>query len=199
MNKLTGNKNVDIEIINQLSDEDLTKVCQVNSYIRNLCNDNTLWRRRISLIYKFPYVKILEMYKYLEFENWKEYYLWLTENHDVYHIPLKAYVDILLKSFKNINLIDVTVNIISSTAKFPKWVNKIEYLKELKRYILLNLYDEINPDFHERENNTDYDYLTSALLKALNIMNDFIDNVDVYTAIGKILNTDQIHNIKNNI
>lgn len=206
MNKLTGDKNIDIEIINQLSDRDLSSVCQVNSYVRKLCNDNTLWRKRISLVYKIPPVKMLEIYKYLEFENWKEFYLWLTEGLDLsidsYNniLSLKEYVNILLKGFKNINLIDATLDVVSSVAKFPKWINKVEYIKELKRYILLNLYDEINTGSHpvERENDDDYQYLTGALLKAIRTMEEeFLINTDLFPVMGeKFSNTAQIHNMK---
>jgi hypothetical protein len=62
MSKLTGDKNLDIDIINRLSDTELGTVCKVNKYVRSLCNDNILWRKRIALRYKIPSEESLEMY-----------------------------------------------------------------------------------------------------------------------------------------
>ncbi len=36
---LTGNKDVDRKILNELDDEDLVKACQVNKQVNTLCND----------------------------------------------------------------------------------------------------------------------------------------------------------------
>lgn len=47
MNKLTGNKDVDVLILNQLEDHELGAICQVNKYINSLCNDENFWLNRI--------------------------------------------------------------------------------------------------------------------------------------------------------
>ena len=44
---LTGNKDTDMLILLQLEDHELGPVCQVNSYVRKICNDENFWYRRI--------------------------------------------------------------------------------------------------------------------------------------------------------
>jgi hypothetical protein len=47
----TGIKDVDMSILMRLEDQDLTNICQVNTYLASLCNDN-FYRQRTYL--KFP-------------------------------------------------------------------------------------------------------------------------------------------------
>ena len=48
---MTGVQAVDINILLQLGDVSLTHVCQVDEYVRSLCNSDDLWRRRLELFY----------------------------------------------------------------------------------------------------------------------------------------------------
>lgn len=48
---MTGVPEIDINILLQLDDESLTHVCQVDEYIRTLCNGDDLWRRRLEMNY----------------------------------------------------------------------------------------------------------------------------------------------------
>jgi len=60
---LTGDKNIDSDILNRLSDKDLVNACQVNKKADNVCQDDTFWLNRI--LTKFPYVypDLLQRYK----------------------------------------------------------------------------------------------------------------------------------------
>lgn len=59
---LTGNKNVDLLILNQLEDKDLISVCQTNTIAHTLCQDEGFWLNRI--IVKFGIsLDILKLYK----------------------------------------------------------------------------------------------------------------------------------------
>src|SRR3990170_286115 len=49
---LTGTPDIDIIILNNLDDEDLSNVCRVNRYINSLCRGKELWILRISQ--RFP-------------------------------------------------------------------------------------------------------------------------------------------------
>ena len=44
----TGNKNIDIEILSNLSYEDLLNTCQINKYANELCKNNMLWRNKLA-------------------------------------------------------------------------------------------------------------------------------------------------------
>ena len=44
---LTGNKDVDRKILNELEDKDLVNVCQANKQANSLCNDQVFWMNRV--------------------------------------------------------------------------------------------------------------------------------------------------------
>jgi hypothetical protein len=48
---MTGVNEIDINILLQLDDESLTHVCQVDEYVRSLCNSDDLWRQRLEMNY----------------------------------------------------------------------------------------------------------------------------------------------------
>jgi hypothetical protein len=47
MNTLTGNEDVDVKIINSFNLEDLRRVCQMNQYTANLCENHITLKSRI--------------------------------------------------------------------------------------------------------------------------------------------------------
>lgn len=47
MNTLTGNEDVDVKIINSFNLEDLRRVCQMNQYAANLCENHDILKHRI--------------------------------------------------------------------------------------------------------------------------------------------------------
>ena len=47
MKALSGIKDVDLKILQDLEDTDFEKVCSVNKYVKNLCNDETFWFNRL--------------------------------------------------------------------------------------------------------------------------------------------------------
>lgn len=46
MEKFTGHKDIDYLILLNLSDKDFGHFCSINSYIRNLCRNENLWRQK---------------------------------------------------------------------------------------------------------------------------------------------------------
>lgn len=75
--KFTGNKDVDMTILNILDDRELGKVCQVNKYANSLCHVDLFWKNRFDV--KFG--KILKSNEVEEFkrnkrkyENWETFY-----------------------------------------------------------------------------------------------------------------------------
>jgi len=73
---LTGIKDVDYNILNNLSDDDLIKICKINKNANNLCGDQIFWYNRIKS--KFPYIpdNILNRYKS---SSWSNYYIELVK------------------------------------------------------------------------------------------------------------------------
>lgn len=50
MNGFTGIKDVDVKIISQLNDYQVTQLCQVNKYINSICQ--LYWRDKVFIIFK---------------------------------------------------------------------------------------------------------------------------------------------------
>lgn len=71
-----GDKNIDIIILNKISDEDLKKICILNKYLANLCQKDEFWNSRFHDRFKpyLPFLKNIDYLKYKEGKTWKEYY-----------------------------------------------------------------------------------------------------------------------------
>ena len=79
MNKLTGNKDADILIINMLNDYELGKVCQANRHVNAICNDEKFWRIRIYEKYGNRLREFdVDISKYRK-TSWKDYYVLLSK------------------------------------------------------------------------------------------------------------------------
>ena len=70
---LTGNKDVDRKILNELEDKDLVNVCQTNKKANSLCNDQVFWMNRV--FDRFGYVGGNVLRKYKKDRTWSEYYI----------------------------------------------------------------------------------------------------------------------------
>ncbi len=80
--KLTGNKNIDHKILNELDDTDLISYCYADSEAKNICDDQSFWLNRVLI--KFPYLPLDVIHKYKEEENsWSDYYIELIEEVDI--------------------------------------------------------------------------------------------------------------------
>ena len=77
---LTGNRDTDFLILNQLKDYELTRVCQVNRIAQKICNDDTFWMNRVLTTFG-PYLGSAELIrtKYLGDRTWQEYYIYLKK------------------------------------------------------------------------------------------------------------------------
>ncbi len=71
--KLTGNKDVDRKILNNLEDKDLVKFCAVDKKANSLCNDQVFWMNRV--FDRFGYVGGDILRKNKEDRTWSEYYI----------------------------------------------------------------------------------------------------------------------------
>ncbi len=70
---LTGNKDVDRKILNNLEDKDLVNVCQTNKKANSLCNDQVFWMNRV--FQKFGYVGGNVLRQNKKDRSWSEYYI----------------------------------------------------------------------------------------------------------------------------
>ena len=70
---LTGNKDVNRKILNELEDKDLVNVCQTNKNANSICNDQVFWMNRV--FNRFSYVGGDVLRKYKGDRSWSEYYI----------------------------------------------------------------------------------------------------------------------------
>ena len=71
---LTGIKDLDYKILNELNDVDLTKALQVNKQADNICKDQAFWFNRI--IQRFPTIPIHLFHQYKGDRSWSDYYIY---------------------------------------------------------------------------------------------------------------------------
>ena len=141
MSKLTGNKDADFLILMELNDRELSMVCQANKYVNTLCQDEMFWLNRI--LFNFPsYSAVIarDMKNYLEFDTWKEFYIWLRQH--------AAITDKIIKSLENEKkeVINKTLELFKKI-KLNKWINPEEFYKVFKRYAFINAQEDINEDY----------------------------------------------------
>ncbi len=70
---LTGNKDVDMKILNELEDIDLVNACRVNKQADEICNNQVFWMNRV--FQRFSYVPGDVLRKYKGNRSWSEYYI----------------------------------------------------------------------------------------------------------------------------
>ena len=70
---LTGIREVDHKILNNLDDKSLVNFCQTDKKADEYCNDQTFWMNRILTM--FPYLDLDLLRKYKGDRSWSEYYI----------------------------------------------------------------------------------------------------------------------------
>ena len=143
---LSGHKDTDMLILLQLEDHELGPVCQANSYVRKICQDENFWKMRVVNMFKKSYDGNIEyqkrpftnfikdvnpgnmeaLKKYFGFDTMKELNRYLGQ------IPLNAlfqlFIMLLLKP-------DYLSRKITFTDELPKYINKNEIIFEDRRDI----------------------------------------------------------------
>lgn len=132
----TNNRDTDILILTQMSDEDLLNVCSVNTYLHSLCNQESFWINR--LINRFGN-QVLE--GKLEELTWKDYYLTLVGSGSAKPIVLR---DPYLIGKLDLGTIDPTDpnTVLSLSSILAVGYNGITTFKEL--LTIIYLYQKIN-------------------------------------------------------
>ena len=162
---LTYNKAADMLILLQLKDHELEVVCQVNKYVRSICED--LFKNKlIDMFAKLPkdsrywpvddpnwsiIIISNQMKKYLEFLTWKEFYFWFKQN-IAKMSPLYLYNAIytLKEILGELEPIDEAVEVMQKgldtlkTMNLPIWINRELFIKDMKRLAFSNISDAIS-------------------------------------------------------
>ena len=78
---LTGVKDLDYAILNELEDKDLVSFCSVNKDANKICLDQTFWLNRI--LTKFPNVPSKIFIQNTKDRSWSEYYIYDLRKLDI--------------------------------------------------------------------------------------------------------------------
>lgn len=70
---LTGIKDLDYKILNDLEDRDLVNICQTSKKADQICTDQMFWLNRIMV--KYPYIPLDILNKYKHGRDWSGYYI----------------------------------------------------------------------------------------------------------------------------
>ena len=157
MKTLSGNKEADFLILNELSDYELGKVCKVNKYINSLCNDDIFWLNRIMFVFKMDSKTASEAKEFFEFDNWKELYIYLlnqTKEHEkiIAEIGEKDFTDSeikeeLAKYVKKYVSYKSEIDKMFELITYPEWIIKDIFERERKRnYLWSSFYDHTAGD-----------------------------------------------------
>ena len=71
---LTGIRDLDEKILNDLPDEDLVNACRVDTKADEICHDQMFWMNRI--LTRFPKVGLDILKKYKKNRSWSDYYIY---------------------------------------------------------------------------------------------------------------------------
>lgn len=164
---LTNIYEVDMKILHCLNDKDLANLCQVNRYLRTLCQDEYFLKKRILTLYPEAKNKPIN-YSWLQW-----YYFIVRNNSDEYSkafnlSPELKYLRCLSeKSVCRQSTSFQTINVTLPKAyKFKDW--------ELVNY-LISLLDQVNPV----DNNITYGFFDYGLIISLALENGDNSNVDI--------------------
>lgn len=153
MDILTGDKNLDMEILMKLKDYELGPVCQANKYINTLCKTPIFWYNRMIKKIEESYQKNLKLNKnmkkfevnginlekmkdYFGFENLQELNNFLNKFSLNALYSLYVMYDIIVN-----NLVDLVYTF--DDTKLPKYINKKELIFYLRREFAKNYYKHI--------------------------------------------------------
>ena len=162
---LTGNKDLDIIVLNNLEDRDLVNYCQTNKKAEILCNDQSFWLNRIML--KFPYLGLEILNKYKQ-ELWSEYYI-----KDLRNIARSANMNQTLIKASQEGRLDHVMIAIANGADIHVWNDSAVMLASMKghldtvRYLVsvgayIHIYDDLLVKLASRNGHADVvDYLVS--------------------------------------
>lgn len=163
---LTGNKQTDILVLMQLEDHELKSVCEVNKYVKSLCDDDMFWMNRIIermsktciKAKQIDYYKkmtcdvlgseILIMKEFLGFVSYREMNNWL--NQFTKGMQLSMYLWIIVKPNYFTDKIYEVYRMVYEN--IPKYINYNELIFHLKRTFIKEYYLlEDNQNYFENE------------------------------------------------
>ncbi len=190
MKAFTGNKDIDLKIIQNLKDEDIPAICRVNKYVSKLCEDENFWLNRLlnkSKIHIEDLKKIKgnltykKLYKYLYLGDYGEGLFHSIQNDNVYLyklIPINKNSGSMLTHAACFYSIEI-INYI--------FLNELHYFddKDIFKSYMYTIGHEKTISWMDKMDLINYsDFITSWLFE---IDEDFVKDNYIYEIIKKYL------------
>ena len=137
-------------ILNNLNDEDLSKVCVINKYVYSLCQDESFWANRFIKTYEIYYDNIESIKNFKDNVSWKEYYLWISDlinDRNPYYVFAQAFK---AGRFDVVGILYGMKHVVTHAIEFPtgggmvqtyiklKWVDTIDKnvdMEEVRKFL----------------------------------------------------------------
>ena len=107
---LTGNKDTDLIILSNLNDYDLSSVCRVNKYTRELCNNESFWMNRTTKRFG-QFSRDINVDRLKLNMTWKQFYVKLVDIVEYFYRNGKNVEQRFQKTFPNIPFLKIFENI----------------------------------------------------------------------------------------
>ena len=158
---LTGNKDVDFEILNRLTDYELIRVCEANTKVRAYCNNEEYWKLRTYQRFS-PYISPLNPKDFVT-DSWKNYYINIAK---------------IIKDFNNrgIFVSDGSIYKAYKSGFLPSIPSRYEVKDDVKN-ILIKL-DEKRKEYKTAIDNGDLKKVDELVHDQFIDVNYFIPNMD---------------------
>jgi hypothetical protein len=150
---LTGNKQTDILVLMQLEDHELKSVCEVNKYVKSLCDDDMFWMNRIiermsktcirakqidyykTMICNVLGSEILFMKEFLGFVSYREMNNWLNQFTKGMQLSMYLWISNKPQFFA-----DKIHQAYKFDKEIPKYINIDELIFHLRRTVIRDFY-----------------------------------------------------------
>jgi hypothetical protein len=198
---LTGNKDLDIELLLRLGDSDLINFYCVNKYFNKICESDTFWYKR--LINKINVVKVDNFSKYKELENIEvtgerikemQKYFGLQSLKELNNFLNKLPKNSLYLVYFNFNNNDKIITRVYKIEenKIPKYINREELRFEMRRQISIKTYSPFFKSIHHQY----YDFILHPLSTNIqdNYYNAYLKMEIIPKDLGKNFKKDLFNN-----
>lgn len=198
---LTGVKDLDMKMLNELEDIDLVNYCKTNKQASEMCDDQSFWAKRVML--KFPYVPSNVLIQNKGDRKWSEYYI-----KDLRNINSNVGLHYIMKGSENGRLDHVmigknkaltndlsNIHITDTSGKTPLIYASIGGYVDVVKFLLQN---GVNPNTATRYNQRAIDSVKNK--SRLDITKLLIEyGADIFPKdgnIGPLLNASSLGDIK---
>ena len=149
-------KDVDIHILNKLNDYELGRVCQVNTYARELCKREELWMQRFDSKYGKIMGNLQSVKKQFDVTNWEKFYKNFVHKlyrFDTYHLQNDNFMvesdDYFYANLLKNPVMMKYITVLVRTNPLYKRAYSMDFRNPNRWEYFFTLIDELTPEVHK--------------------------------------------------